>query len=103
MCLNIAEAAGRSTRADKARAFAVARGEAIEAIACVEIAALAGDARGESVARVVELIAMASSGRHHLWMAAHRADSAPDQPNPQTRSGFASAESAQFAGSTAVG
>jgi four helix bundle protein len=55
VCLNIAEAAGRSTRADKGRAFAVARGEAIEAVACVEIAALAGDARAEAVARVVEL------------------------------------------------
>ena len=55
VCLNIAEGAGRRTRADKARAYAVARGEAVEAIACVEIAALAGDAPAESVARVVEL------------------------------------------------
>ncbi len=37
-CLNIAEAAGRVTRADKARAFAIARGEAVEAIAAVELA-----------------------------------------------------------------
>ncbi len=28
MCLNIAEGAGRVTRADKARAFTIARGEA---------------------------------------------------------------------------
>ena len=38
-CLNCAEGAGRVTRADKARAFTVARGEAVEAAAAVEIAA----------------------------------------------------------------
>ena len=43
-CLNCAEGAGRVTRADKARAFAVARGEASEAVAAVEIAAVSGDA-----------------------------------------------------------
>ena len=43
-CLNCAEGAGRVTRADKARAFAIARGECVEAAAAVEIAALAGDA-----------------------------------------------------------
>ncbi len=42
-CLNCAEAAGRVSRADKARVFAIARGEAVEAIAAVEIAAHAGD------------------------------------------------------------
>src|SRR6266699_3672999 len=31
-CLNLAEGAGRATRADKARAYAIARGELIEAI-----------------------------------------------------------------------
>jgi len=39
-CLNTAEGAGRVTRRDKARAFAIARGEAVEAVAAVEIAAL---------------------------------------------------------------
>ena len=39
-CLNCAEGAGRVTRADKARAFTVARGEAVEAAAAIEIAAL---------------------------------------------------------------
>ena len=42
-CLNIAEAASRKSRADAARAFAIARGEAMEACAAVEIAALSGD------------------------------------------------------------
>ncbi len=43
-CLNCAEGAGRVTRADKARAFAIARAEAVESAAAVEIAALCGDA-----------------------------------------------------------
>jgi four helix bundle protein len=43
-CLNCAEGAGRVTRADKARAFAIARAEAVEAAAAIEIAALCGDA-----------------------------------------------------------
>src|SRR5579871_2641364 len=42
-CLNTAEGAGRVTRADKARAFAIARAEAVEAAAAVEIATLCGD------------------------------------------------------------
>ena len=37
-CLNAAEAAGRVSPADKARAFAIARAEACEAAAAVEIA-----------------------------------------------------------------
>jgi four helix bundle protein len=37
-CLNTAEGAGRVSRPDKARAFTIARGEACEAAACVEIA-----------------------------------------------------------------
>jgi four helix bundle protein len=37
VCLNIAEGAGRFSRADKARCYAIARGEAIEAAAAVEI------------------------------------------------------------------
>jgi four helix bundle protein len=47
-CLNIAEGAGRKSRADKARVYAIARGEAVEAIAAVEIAAAAGDAADEA-------------------------------------------------------
>jgi len=52
-CLNCAEGAGRVTRRDKARAFAIARGEAVEAVAAVEIAALSGDARAADAARCV--------------------------------------------------
>src|SRR5258708_27552990 len=43
-CLNAAEGAGRVSRADKARAFAIARAEACEAAAAVEIAIAAGGA-----------------------------------------------------------
>ena len=52
-CLNAAEGAGRVSRADKARAFGIARAEAVEAAAAVEIAAVAGDASAEACAEVV--------------------------------------------------
>ena len=54
-CLNCAEGAGRVTRPDKARAFAIARGEAVEAVAAVEIAALSGDANAEAAARCIPI------------------------------------------------
>jgi len=54
--LNCAEGAGRVTRADKARAFAIARAEAVEAAAAVEIAALCGEA-GEEPAQAVAWLA----------------------------------------------
>ena len=44
VCLNVAEAAGRRSPADKARVFAIARGEVLEVAAAIEIAVLAGDA-----------------------------------------------------------
>ena len=44
VALNVAEAAGRVSPADRARVFAIARGEAMEAAAGVEVAVLAGDA-----------------------------------------------------------
>jgi four helix bundle protein len=47
-CLNIAEATGRGTPADQKRVYAIARGEASEAAAAVDIAALAGDCSKES-------------------------------------------------------
>jgi four helix bundle protein len=53
-CLNAAEGAGRVTRADKARAFAIARAEAGEAAACVEIAVRAGDAEPTALGPVLE-------------------------------------------------
>jgi four helix bundle protein len=54
-CLNCSEGAGRVTRADKARVFAIARAEASEAAAAVEIAALSGDASEENVERVASI------------------------------------------------
>ncbi len=53
--LNCAEGAGRVSRADKARAFTIARGEAVEAASAVEIAALCGEARPEAVREVARL------------------------------------------------
>ncbi len=53
--LNCAEGAGRVTRADKARAFTIARGETVEAASAVEIAALCGEARPEAVREVARL------------------------------------------------
>src|SRR5437773_10367251 len=41
-CLNIAEANGRVAPADRRRVFAIARGEATEAAAAVQIAAMSG-------------------------------------------------------------
>jgi four helix bundle protein len=55
VCLNIAEAAGRVTRADQARAFTVARGEAVVCAAALEIAALLGGVHGEDAERVALL------------------------------------------------
>ena len=54
-CLNCAEGAGRATRGDKARAYTVARGEMVEAVAATEIAALSGEANQQVVPRVVAL------------------------------------------------
>jgi four helix bundle protein len=53
-CLNAAEGAGRVSRADKARVFAIARAEAGEAAAAVEIAVAAGDADAESLGAVLQ-------------------------------------------------
>ena len=53
-CLNAAEGAGRVSRRDKARAFTIARGEACEAAAAVEIAVAAGDAKSEALGAVLE-------------------------------------------------
>ncbi len=50
-CLNCAEGAGRVTRADKARAFTVARGECVEACAATEIRVLRGGAKAEEAGR----------------------------------------------------
>ena len=52
-CLNTAEAAGRVSPADKARVYAIARGECGEAAAAVEIAALADDTTIEAAEAVI--------------------------------------------------
>ena len=54
-CLNVAEGAGRVSRADKARAYAIARAEGVEAAAAVEIAALCGDAPEAAAREVLRL------------------------------------------------
>src|SRR5512140_627749 len=41
-CLNIAEASGRTSAADKARVYGIARGEGCEAVAAVDVALAAG-------------------------------------------------------------
>ena len=53
--LNCAEGAGRVSRADKARVFAIARAECVEAAAAVEIAALCGEASAAAAAEVARL------------------------------------------------
>ncbi len=54
-CLNCAEGAGRVTAADKARSFAIARAECVEAAAAVEIAATCGDAPAGGAAEVARV------------------------------------------------
>lgn len=54
-CLNTAEGAGRVTRGDKGRSFTIARAEACEAAAAVEIAAACGDAAAGSSVEVNRL------------------------------------------------
>jgi four helix bundle protein len=48
VCLNIAEASGRGGTADRARVFAIARGEACEAGAALDIASVSGQCREEA-------------------------------------------------------
>jgi four helix bundle protein len=52
-CLNAAEGAGRVSRADKARVFGIARAEAGEAAAAVEIAVAAGDGDAKALPAVL--------------------------------------------------
>ena len=52
-CLNVSEAAGRTSKADKARVFTIARAEAGEAAAAIEIAVLSGDADEDALERVM--------------------------------------------------
>ncbi|MCA1829060.1 MAG: four helix bundle protein [Myxococcales bacterium] len=47
-CLNISEANGRFSPADRRRVFAIARGEAAEAVGAVQVAAISGCCRPEA-------------------------------------------------------
>lgn len=47
--------AGRPSRADRNRTFGIARGEAVEAVAAVEIVELAGDCDAGAAARCIPL------------------------------------------------
>src|SRR6266404_8554758 len=53
VCLNISEGAGRAGSADKARFYAIARGENCEAAAALDIALAAGTCRKEPARRGV--------------------------------------------------
>jgi four helix bundle protein len=54
-CCNIAEATGRVSKPDKSRAFTIARGEALEAFAALEVAGLCGDVEAGHVERCLLL------------------------------------------------
>jgi four helix bundle protein len=54
VCLNSAEAAGRSGAADRKRVFGIARGEVVEAVAAVEVAVRGGSARASALPAVLE-------------------------------------------------
>jgi len=79
-CLNCAEGAGRVTRADKARAFAIARAEAVEAAAAVEIAVLCGDAPAEPAREVAR--SPTGSSRCSRGCAAKRVSTIRDHQKP---------------------
>ena len=53
VCLNISEGAGRAGSADKARVYAIARGENCEAAAALDIALAAGTCNEEPARRGV--------------------------------------------------
>ena len=55
VCLNIAEGAGRTGRADKARVFGIARGEVVEVAAAIEVAALCGDVAPQAAGKIAQL------------------------------------------------
>src|SRR5438105_3067990 len=54
VCLNISEGAGRRSAADKARVYAIARGENSETAAALDIALAAGTCRKEPARRGVQ-------------------------------------------------
>ena len=57
ICLNIGEGAGKVTRADQNRSFAIARGEATELYVALEVAVLEGLLSAAVVTPVLEITA----------------------------------------------
>jgi len=55
VCLNIAEADGRTSNPDKARVFGIARGESCEAVAALDVASAAGYCSPESAQAATSL------------------------------------------------
>ena len=55
VCLNIAEASGRPGLADQKRVYGIARGEACEVAAAVDVAAAAGFCSADACTRAREL------------------------------------------------
>jgi four helix bundle protein len=51
VCLNIAEASGRGSAADQKRVYAIARGEASEVAAALDVAEMAGECNRELARR----------------------------------------------------
>ncbi|MBK7581492.1 MAG: four helix bundle protein [Myxococcales bacterium] len=67
---NVAEGAGRTSRADKARVYAIARGECGERVASVELAAATGGCSAADVARVTALGSRLSGMLYRMsWLA----------------------------------
>ena len=56
VCLNVAEAVGRTSPADRARVFGIARGEVLEVAAALEIASAAGDVDADVGALAVPVV-----------------------------------------------
>ena len=58
---NIGEAAGRPSSADRSRIFGIARGEAVEVMACVEVANALGQCTDADMNTVCELAGRVSA------------------------------------------
>lgn len=55
VCCNVAEGAGRVSKGDKGRAFTIARGEALEACAALEVAGVLGEVGAADVEKVLRI------------------------------------------------
>ncbi|MBK7586674.1 MAG: four helix bundle protein [Myxococcales bacterium] len=66
---NVAEGAGRTSRADKARVYAIARGECGECVASIELAGATGACAAADVERVTALGSRLSGMLYRLSLA----------------------------------